>query len=116
LPSWLLLSSGLLAAAVALGLVARRVGLQLTVVLVVVGFVARVVGDSVDLEIPLEGEGFEEVVVFLFLPVLVFEAALGLSVRAFFRNLGPILMLAVVALLCPPRSSAVPSPSSSARR
>jgi CPA1 family monovalent cation:H+ antiporter len=99
LPSWLLLSSGLLAAAVALGLVARRVGLQLTVVLVVVGFVARVVGDSVDLEIPLEGEGFEEVVVFLFLPVLVFEAALGLSVRAFFRNLGPILMLAVVALL-----------------
>jgi NhaP-type Na+/H+ or K+/H+ antiporter len=53
----------------------------------------------VDLEIPLEGEGFEEVVVFLFLPVLVFEAALGLSVRAFFRNLGPILMLAVVALL-----------------
>ena len=36
LPSWLLLSSGLLAAAVALGLVARRVGLQLTVVLVVV--------------------------------------------------------------------------------
>jgi hypothetical protein len=99
LPAWLLLSSGLLAAAVALGLVARRVGLQLTVVLVVVGFAARLVGDAVDLEIPLEGEGFEEVVVFLFLPVLVFEAALGLSVRAFFRNLGPILMLAVVALL-----------------
>ena len=99
LPAWLLLSSGLLVAAVALGLVARRVGLQLTVVLVVVGFVARLVGDSVDLEIPLEGEGFEEVVVFLFLPVLVFEAALGLSVRAFFRNLGPILVLAVVALL-----------------
>jgi CPA1 family monovalent cation:H+ antiporter len=99
LPAWLLLSSGLLAAAVALGLVARRVGLQLTVVLVVVGFAARLVGDAVDLEIPLEGEGFEEVVVFLFLPVLVFEAALGLSVRAFFRNLGPILVLAVVALL-----------------
>jgi CPA1 family monovalent cation:H+ antiporter len=99
LPAWLLLTSALLAAAVALGLLASRVGLQLTVVLVVVGFVARIVGDSGGLDSPLEGEGFEEVVVFLFLPVLVFEAALGLSVRAFFRNLGPILVLAIVALV-----------------
>jgi hypothetical protein len=30
---------------------------------------------------------------------------LGLSVRAFFRNIGPILMLAVVALLVSARSS-----------
>ncbi|MBW3609124.1 MAG: sodium:proton antiporter [Actinobacteria bacterium] len=99
LPTWLLLSSGLLAVAVVLGLLAARVGLQLTVVLVFVGFAARFAGDSFGLESPLEGDGFEEVVVFLFLPVLVFEAALGLSVRAFFRNLGPILVLAIVALL-----------------
>jgi CPA1 family monovalent cation:H+ antiporter len=99
LPGWLLLSSALLAAAVALGLMARRVGIQLTVVLVMVGFGARLVGEPAGLEVPLEGEGFEEVVIFLFLPVLVFEAALGLSVRAFFANIGPILMLAVVALL-----------------
>jgi CPA1 family monovalent cation:H+ antiporter len=98
LPTWLLVSSGLLAGAVALGLLAVRIGLQLTVVLVVVGFVARLVGDSEGLESPLRGEGFEEVVFFLFLPLLVFEAALGLSVRAFFRNLGPILVLAVAAL------------------
>ena len=99
LPAWLLLSSALLAFAVMLGLLAARVGLQLTVVLVVVGFVARLLGEPAGIGSPLEGEGFEEVVVFLFLPVLVFEAALGLSVRAFFRNLGPILVLAVVALL-----------------
>jgi len=99
LPAWLLLSSALLAVAVVLGLLAARVGLQLTVVLVVVGFLARLLGEPAGIDTPLEGEGFEEVVVFLFLPVLVFEAALGLSVRAFFRNLGPILVLAVVALL-----------------
>ena len=98
LPAWLLLSSGLLAAAVALGLLAARVGLQLTVVLVVVGFAARAIGGEAGLESPLQGERFEEVVIFLFLPVLVFEAAFGLSVRAFFRNLGPILVLAIVAL------------------
>ena len=99
LPTWLLLSSALLAGAVVLGLLAARVGLQLTVVLVLVGFSARVIGDSSGLESPLQGEGFEEVVIFLFLPVLVFEAAVGLSVRAFMRNLGPIVVLAVVALL-----------------
>ncbi len=37
--------------------------------------------------------------VFLFLPVLIFEAALGLNTRAFLRNLAPILVLAIPALL-----------------
>jgi CPA1 family monovalent cation:H+ antiporter len=69
LPTWLLLSSALLAGAVVMGLLAQRVRLQLTVVLVGVGFAARLVGDSYGLDSPLEGEGFEEVVVFLFLPV-----------------------------------------------
>jgi NhaP-type Na+/H+ or K+/H+ antiporter len=38
--------------------------------------------------------------------VLIFEAALGLPTRAFFRNLMPIVVLAVVALPSPRRSSA----------
>jgi len=99
LPEWLLAASALLTGAVLLGLLARRAGIQLTVVLVVVGFLAGWLGESVGFEAPLEGERFEEVVVFLFLPVLVFEAAIGLSVRAFFRNLTPILVLAIVALV-----------------
>ena len=94
LPQWLLGISALLAGAVLLGVLAKRVRLPLTVVLAVVGF-----GAGVFVQSPLQGEGFEEVLVFLFLPVLVFEAALGLSTRAFFRNLVPILVLAVPALL-----------------
>jgi monovalent cation:H+ antiporter, CPA1 family len=39
------------------------------------------------------------VVVFLFLPVLIFAAALGIDLRAFMRNLGAILALAVLAFL-----------------
>ncbi|CAA9476838.1 MAG: Na+/H+ antiporter [uncultured Solirubrobacteraceae bacterium] len=99
LPEWLLAASVLLAAAVILGVLAQRAHIQLTVVLVVVGFLAGWAGEPLGFEAPLRGERFEQVVVYLFLPVLVFEAALGLSVRAFFRNLGPILLLAVVALL-----------------
>ncbi len=94
LPEWLLQLSALLAGAVLLGVLAKRVRLPLTVVLAVVGFAA-----GTFLHNPLQGEVFEEVVVFLFLPVLVFEAALGLSTRAFFRNLVSIMVLAVPALL-----------------
>lgn len=94
LPEWLLQLSALLAGAVLLGIVAKRARLPLTVVLAVIGF-----GAGIFLDNPLQGEVFKEVVVFLFLPVLVFEAALGLSTRAFFRNLVPILALAVPALV-----------------
>nr|MDP9480454.1 cation:proton antiporter [Actinomycetota bacterium] len=98
LPRLMLEISALLAGAVFLGLLARRVRLPLTVVLAVFGFVAAWLGGSLGFESPLGGEEFEEVLVFLFLPVLIFAAALGLPTRSFFRNLGPILVLAVVAL------------------
>ena len=88
----------LLAGAVVLGIVAQRVRIPLTVVLAVIGFTASSLGLSLALERQLAGEGFEEVLVFLFLPILVFQAVLGLSVRSFLSNLGPILALALVAL------------------
>ena len=98
LPQWLLLVSALLLAAVLLGVLAGRVRLPFTVVLAVVGFLTGWVGGPLGFEMPLEGREFEEVLVFVFLPVLVFAAALGLSTRAFLNNIGPILVLAVLAL------------------
>jgi len=99
LTQWILLISSLLAAAVLLGVFARRVHLQLTVVLTLIGFLAGWLGEPLGIESPLRGEEFEEVLVFLFLPVLIFAAALGISTRAFVRNLGPILVLATVAFV-----------------
>ena len=98
LPGLLLELSALLVLAVVLSLAARRLRVPLSVVLVVVGFTAAAVGLDTDVG-ALEGETFEEVVVFLFLPVLVFAAALGIDLRAFARNLGAILTLAVPAFL-----------------
>ena len=98
LPRLLLELSGLLVLAVLLNLAARRLKVPLSVVLVVVGFAAAALGLDTDMG-ALEGEAFEEVVVFLFLPVLVFAAALGIDLRAFARNLGAILALAVVGFL-----------------
>lgn len=98
LPQVLLEVAALLALAVAVGLVARRLRLPLSVVLVLVGLLISAVGLRPEVG-RLEGEAFEEVVVFLFLPVLVFAAALGLDLRAFVRDLGAVLALAVVAFL-----------------
>lgn len=98
LPEWLLLASALLASAVVLDGLAQRVHLPVTVLLAVGGFLVGWLGASFGVESPLHGELFEQVVVFVFLPLLVMEAALGLSTRDFVANLGPILVLAIVAL------------------
>ncbi|MQA62737.1 MAG: hypothetical protein GEU86_14875 [Actinophytocola sp.] len=45
------------------------------------------------------GAGLKELLVNLFLPILIFEAALGLSTREFMRNLVAITALATVALV-----------------
>ncbi len=99
LPQLLLEISALLAGAVLLGLFARRLRLPFTVVLAVVGFLAGWLGGPFGLASPVEGEEFERVLVFMFLPILVFAAALGISTRSFLNNLVPILVLAVPALI-----------------
>ncbi len=90
----------LLAGAVVIGIAARRWRIPVTVLLAVGGFLlAWGGGDEIfPLVDSLEGEAFEAIVVNLFLPILIFEAALALSTRDFLRNLGPILVLATAAL------------------
>ncbi len=99
LPTALLEMSVLLGMAVLVGLAAQRMRLPLTVVLAVSGIIATQLGLDLALVEVLSGEGFKELLVNLFLPILVFEAALGLSTREFMRNLVAITALATVALL-----------------
>jgi monovalent cation:H+ antiporter, CPA1 family len=98
LPQAVLELSGLLTLAVFLGLLARRVHVPLTVVLVVVALIGSGLGLTPSVA-EIRGETFEQVVVFAFLPLLVFSAALGSDVRAVMRNLTPIVALAVPAFL-----------------
>jgi CPA1 family monovalent cation:H+ antiporter len=86
----------LLLVVVAVAVATRRSRVPLSVVLVVAGLVLSATGLAGDAG-RLEGEAFEQVVVLVFLPVLVFAAALDLDLRAFVRNLGAIMGLAIVA-------------------
>ncbi|MDX1659940.1 MAG: sodium:proton antiporter [Nitriliruptorales bacterium] len=98
LPRALLEISLLLAAAVVVGLLARRTRIPLTAFLAVAGLAVVELGGDLAIRDLLVDEGFEELLVNLFLPILIFEAALGLSTREFMRNLVAIVALATVAL------------------
>ncbi len=98
LPRVLLEASILLSVAVLIGLLIRSLHIPLTVVLAVAGLVVSEAGADLAIADLIAGEGFEGLVLNLLLPVLIFEAALGLSTREFMRNLVPIGALATVAL------------------
>ncbi|MGH3739198.1 MAG: cation:proton antiporter [Micromonosporaceae bacterium] len=99
LPRALLEVSLLLGGAVLVGLLTRRIHLPLTVVLAVAGLLVTTLGLDFSLVELLQGEGLKELLVNLFLPILIFEAALSLSTREFMRNLVAITALATVALV-----------------
>src|SRR5918994_1955415 len=99
LPTVLLEVSLLLGGAVLVGLVALRINIPLTVVLAVTGLVVSEAGMDLQVTGLVRGEGLKELLVNLFLPVLIFEAALGLSTREFMRNLLAITALATVAVV-----------------
>jgi monovalent cation:H+ antiporter, CPA1 family len=99
IPRALLEVSILLGGAVLVAMATRRIHLPLTVVLAVAGLLASELGADLAVAELLAGEGFKELLVNLFLPILIFEAALGLSTREFMRNMLAIVVLASVALV-----------------
>lgn len=102
--------TGLLAFAVLMLPAAKRLNFPYTVLLAAVGILLGVlealVGDN-DLLVPVSDfltalRNFNitaDAVFFIFLPALVFEAALSIDVRRLMDDIAPILMLAVLGLL-----------------
>ena len=106
----LLLVAGLLIAVALTTPIADRLGLSPTVLLALVGIaigltsmclmraegLGRVASvANVIVNLPFHSEGF----LYIFLPILVFEAALNIEVRRMMEDAAPILLLAVVAVL-----------------
>jgi CPA1 family monovalent cation:H+ antiporter len=99
LPRLLLEASILLSIAVLISLFTRPLHIPLTVVLAAAGLLVSQIGADLAIAQLIAGEGFENLVLNLFLPILIFEAALMLSTREFMRNLIPIGALATIALV-----------------
>ena len=101
--------TGLLAVAVLFVPISQSIKLPYTVILAALGLAMGAIG----MAFPLDGNGpienwfkgatsltlSSELILFLFLPLLVFEAALSLNARRLIQDLGVILLLAIVGLV-----------------
>jgi CPA1 family monovalent cation:H+ antiporter len=98
-PQVIFLLTGLLVLAIVLQPLARRLHTPLTAVLVIAGFIASELMVHFGLDTGVRAGNFHDLVFFVFLPILIFESAYNIDVRLLFRNLFPILFLAIPLML-----------------
>jgi CPA1 family monovalent cation:H+ antiporter len=90
----------LLFTAAVVALFSRRVRLPYTILLVIIGLVMGWAARTVPaLGVLTSFELTPDMVLYVLLPVLIFESAFNLDVRSLLRNLAPIMVLAVPAVL-----------------
>lgn len=94
-----LMALGLLLAALAVEPLAERLNLPSSSLLVIVGFVASEIIVAAGGDTGVRWYSFHDLVLYLFLPVLVFQTAFNLDVRDLGRRIVPILWLAIPAML-----------------
>ncbi len=89
----------MLAVALLVEPLAERLRLPFSSLLVIVGFVGSEIVVAVGWDTGLRWHLFHDLIFFLLLPVLIFEASLHIRIRELANNLVPILLLAVPFLL-----------------
>ncbi|MDJ0591257.1 MAG: sodium:proton antiporter [Pleurocapsa sp. MO_226.B13] len=78
----------------------KKIGFPYTVGLVIIGLVLSGLARNIEaLEVVNTFQLSEELILFIFVPPLIFESALNLDSRLLLRNLAPVLVLAVPGLL-----------------
>lgn len=91
---------GLLTVAMLAASIGRNLPVPYTVFLVVIGMVLAALANRIPLLEPLQNFRLTpDLVFFIFLPALIFESALTLDARQLLRDIAPILVLAVPALV-----------------
>lgn len=95
-----LIVMGLLTVAMLAAGICRNLPIPYTVFLVILGMILGWIARTFpQTEILLEFQLTPELVLFLFLPALIFESAFNLNARQLIKDLAPILTLAIPALL-----------------
>ncbi len=91
----------LLATAIIASIVLARIRFPYTVGLVVIGYVfAAYIAPNIPLLAPLSGFTLSsDIILFLFLPPLIFESAITLNSRLLSINILPVMLLAVIGLV-----------------
>ena len=96
----ILVVMGLLTVAMIAASICRNIPIPYTVFLVILGIILGAVARQYpELALLLEFQLTSDLVLFLFLPALIFESAINLDARLLMKDIIPILMLAVPAML-----------------
>jgi CPA1 family monovalent cation:H+ antiporter len=95
----ILIFSGLLLLAIVIQPLARKIHVPFTAILVVAGFTASELLVMAGIDTGIRAENFHDLIFFVFLPVLVFESAYNINARLLWKNLLPILFLAIPLML-----------------
>ncbi|MGB1799602.1 MAG: cation:proton antiporter [Gammaproteobacteria bacterium] len=96
----ILVVMGLLTVAMIAASICRNIPIPYTVFLVILGVILGALARQYpELALLLEFQLTSDLVLFLFLPALIFESAINLDARLLMKDIIPILMLAVPALL-----------------
>ncbi len=95
----ILIFSGLLLLAIVIQPLARKFNVPFTATLVVAGFIASELLVMAGIDTGIRAENFHDLIFFVFLPVLVFESAYNINARLLWKNLLPILFLAIPLML-----------------
>lgn len=78
----------------------KQIGFPYTIGLVVVGLVLSILARNIEsLEVVNSFRLSEELILFIFVPPLIFESALNMDIRLLLRNISPVLVLAIPGLL-----------------
>jgi CPA1 family monovalent cation:H+ antiporter len=96
----ILVVMGLLTVAMIAASICRNIPVPYTVFLVVLGIIlGSIARHYPELKLLLEFQLTPDLVLFLFLPALIFESAINLDARLLMKDIIPVLMLAVPAML-----------------
>jgi len=96
----ILIIMGLLTVAMLAAGLCRNLPIPYTVILVILGIILGGAARNIpEMEVLLEFQLTPEIVLFIFLPALIFESAFNLNARQLLRDLPPVLTLAIPALL-----------------
>ena len=95
----ILFFSGLLLLAIVIQPLARKARIPFTATLVVAGYISSELLVKAGVDTGIRAENFHDLIFFVFLPVLVFESAYNINARLLWKNLLPILFLAIPLML-----------------
>ena len=99
IPHVILFFMGMLLLAILIEPLAEKSRLPFSAALMLVGYVASEILVYFSIDTGIRWDNFYDLIFFVFLPVLIFEAAFNLNARLLFKNILPVLFLAVPLML-----------------